>query len=198
MRLYTRGWTPLRDGLVYVNDGFLRPKEVAHLLRVHHEYEASVVDGETDGAELADYRTSESAVVAQDAVVTRIMQRAAETVGVQWDRVEPPQVVRYDGPTRQYQLHHENGTLDDDGRVHPSGSASQRTHTFFCYLLPPEAGGDTYFPELGLTVHPRPAGRCVLFRNMTDAGKDDARTVHAGLPPLAGVKVGLNIWVDAG
>jgi len=194
MRLYTRGWTPVREGALYVNDRFLTRREVDHLLRMDHAFRSSHVDDQAGDPSYASYRTSQSAPVRQDATVTRIMQRAAETLGVTHEHVEPPQVVRYAGGD-QFETHHDNGVLVADGSVEPS-AGPQRTHTIFCYLLSPERGGETDFPALGARVQPRPAGRCVLFRNVLPGGANDPRAVHAGLPPEAGEKVGMNIWIS--
>ena len=38
----------------------------------------------------------------------------------------------------------------------------------------------------------------MFWRNLDKEGKGDERTVHAGLPVVGGVKVGMNIWAREG
>jgi prolyl 4-hydroxylase len=45
----------------------------------------------------------------------------------------------------------------------------------------------------GITIRPIP-GNALFWKNLDKSGAGDARTLHAGLPPIAGVKTGLNIW----
>ena len=57
-----------------------------------------------------------------------------------------------------------------------------------------ERGGRTTFPKLGLGFEPR-VGDAVLWWNVKDDGKEDAMTLHAGDPVLAGEKWAMNIWL---
>ncbi|KAJ3328176.1 hypothetical protein HDU93_001585, partial [Gonapodya sp. JEL0774] len=91
-----------------------------------------------------------------------------------------------------------------------------RVTTFFVYLnsvaLPPNTPvsdypnpldpnpsapllgmGSTQFPNLNVEVMPK-KGRATFWWDVTIDGKDDARTLHAGTPPVVGEKWGLNIW----
>lgn len=70
----------------------------------------------------------------------------------------------------------------------------RRVITIFCYLNDVEEGGETCFPEAGIKVKPK-AGRAVVFSNIRANHEPDPRTVHAGEPPIKGVKYGLNIWI---
>ena len=193
MRIYGRGWTRLRPH-VFVNDGFLTAREVRHLLGRASEFERSPVADGAGKCSVAAYRTSVSAAVREDATVTRIMQRAAELVGLTYEDVQPLELVRYGDAGAEFTLHHDNGTLLGDGSVPRAPPGWQREYTLFVYLQSPARGGDTAFPALGLAVEPRPAGRAVLFRN-AEGRDNDPSAVHAGLPPEEGVKTGLNIWM---
>lgn len=45
----------------------------------------------------------------------------------------------------------------------------------------------------GITVRPI-RGSATFWRNLHADGTGDSRTLHSGLPPEDGVKIGLNIW----
>ena len=73
------------------------------------------------------------------------------------------------------------------------GDAGQRVNTVFCYLVDVEEGGETDFPQLGVRVAPK-RGRAVYFKNLTDEGAPDPRTLHAGLPVVKGEKWLATLW----
>lgn len=62
-----------------------------------------------------------------------------------------------------------------------------RIITFLVYLNDNYADGETEFPEAGVK-HKGTRGEGLFFVNVTEEGKPDLRTVHAGLPPSAGEK----------
>lgn len=65
----------------------------------------------------------------------------------------------------------------------------QRILTFLVYLNDDYEGGETSFPELGIT-HKGKAGEGLYFVNARESGEGDLRTRHAGLPVGTG-----NKWV---
>lgn len=86
----------------------------------------------------------------------------------------------------------------------------------FIYLndLEEDAEGETYFPELDIKFIPR-KGCAVMWPNLLDANGGDAclqacsshacslvrenedpQVMHAGLPPLQGVKYGVNCFFN--
>ncbi|OHW91867.1 2OG-Fe oxygenase family protein, partial [Colletotrichum incanum] len=48
-----------------------------------------------------------------------------------------------------------------------------------------------------LTFQPR-AGNAIFWKNLRENGSVDENTLHAGLPLLKGVKIGINIWARTG
>uniref|UniRef100_A0A6C0C171 Prolyl 4-hydroxylase alpha subunit domain-containing protein n=1 Tax=viral metagenome TaxID=1070528 RepID=A0A6C0C171_9ZZZZ len=77
-------------------------------------------------------------------------------------------------------------------------SLNNRAITVFVYLndVPQEQGGQTEFTDINLVVQPT-LGRAVVWFNCSARGNSvncDAKTKHAGKPPLYGVKYGLNCW----
>lgn len=73
--------------------------------------------------------------------------------------------------------------------------AGPRALTLFVYLDDVAEGGETHFPELGLSVQPK-RGRGVLWPSVLDTAPlvKDTRTRHQGLPVRRGRKHAINVW----
>jgi prolyl 4-hydroxylase len=93
-----------------------------------------------------------------------------------------------------------------------STRSSRRVSSFMVYLRDECEGGGTRFPRLanpagewcavvecegdggeGTTFKARKGG-AVFWRNFDEEGRGYKETVHAGMPVVAGQKIGLNIW----
>ena len=70
----------------------------------------------------------------------------------------------------------------------------QRVITVLVYLNDDLEGGETDFPRLGIR-HRGAKGDGLMFRNVDARGGRDARMLHAGLPPTAGEKWLLSLWI---
>lgn len=128
--------------------------------------------------------------------MSRIEQRGADIVGVPASNVEPLQVVSYT-KGQQFKLHHDAGSLEEDGSVEVV--EPRRIATLFVYLNSmPKGHGHTEFPSLKLSVQPL-RGAAVLFPNVTPDGQAEVLTIHQALPVSSPDlrKFGMNIWVTA-
>lgn len=119
----------------------------------------------------------------EDLVVRRITRRvaAASRTGVECG--EPLQILAYDAG-QQYRPH-----LDA-----LPGVANQRAWTMLLWLNDEYEGGETAFPEAGLTVRGKKRD-ALLFENVTADGRADPRARHAGLPVTAGRKWLATRWI---
>lgn len=182
---------------------FLTAEECQHLQALGEpKMKRSTVQGVgEDGSKgtnvLSKHRTSWTANLerAHDAVVRRVERRAALWCGYPLENVEPLQIVSY-RPKQEYKRHFDYFIEGTDGAAEALVRGGQRRVTFFAYLntLEENAGGETHFTELGLKVKPV-AGDAVMFHDCTPDGKVDPKTAHAGMPPLRGTKMGVNVWV---
>lgn len=117
--------------------------------------------------------------------VQAILRRIAAASATHVTQGESLTVLHY-APGQQYREH-----LDTLPHV-----ANQRTATMIIYLNEGYVGGETRFPELGITIKAR-TGDALFFRNLTAAGTPDPRCRHAGLPVTAGTKWVATRWIRA-
>lgn len=77
----------------------------------------------------------------------------------------------------------------------PPGEQRAFTLLLFGSSLAQTDGGETHFPELGLSVWPR-AGDAVAWSNVHQDGSPNPRSLHEGRPPTAKEKVAVNVWIS--
>lgn len=179
---------------IKVAPDFLTELEMQHLLElVSKRWMPSHVKDRRLGPDVlkgqpSQQRSSWSGVIqhGETKIVQDLEQRLAGLAGMDVSHLEKLSLVRY-MPGQQYMPHH-------DGRCRPV--------TVFCYLneLPDDAEGETYFPKLNIKFVPR-KGSAVVWNNSIPSedgspNVEDTRTLHAGLPPKAGVKYGLNCFFN--
>jgi prolyl 4-hydroxylase len=131
-------------------------------------------------------RTSHGAAIGpvqEDLVINRINRRLAGATGTKYEWGEPLYVLRYT-PGQEYKPH-----LDAI-----PGLANQRQWTALAYLSDGYRGGETDFPDLGITVRGVP-GDVLLFRNLDEHGRADPRTRHTGFPVTSGTKWLATRWI---
>lgn len=94
---------------------------------------------------------------------------------------------------QEYKPHNDWFDTRHQGSALHLARGGQRVATTVMYLLAPEQGGATTFPQAGLEFSP-PRGGAVFFRNLTVNGQPDPLTLHAGAPVERGRKVVMTYW----
>ena len=148
---------------------------------------AMVVDRETGEGRLdpaRDADTSSFPPLAEDLVVQAINRCIAEASGTRPSWGEPLSILRY-APGQQYHPHHDAIGAEQ---------SEVRHWTALIWLNEDYEGGETHFPDAGVTVRGK-VGDMLLFRNVTDDGQPDGRMMHAGLPVTSGVKWMASRWI---
>ena len=89
-----------------------------------------------------------------------------------------------------YRTHHDLIHYQDE---RPCGL---RILTVYLYISDVEDGGETNFPQLGLTVSPK-KGKAIIWPSVLDSNprEIDQRTEHQALPVRSGIKFGANAWI---
>jgi prolyl 4-hydroxylase len=148
---------------------------------------SEVVDPTSGGLEISGVRRSEGGHFGygENAIVARLEARLAALTGLPISHGEPLQLLHYPAGG-EYEPHHDYfDPASGMGRLLNQGG--QRVATLVICLREPEEGGDTYFPELELSVRPR-KGCGVYFEYCNARGELDARCLHAGTPVIRGDK----------
>jgi len=156
---------------------------------------SEVVDPTSGRLEISGVRRSEGAHFGygENAIVARLEARVAALTGLPVDHGEPLQLLHYP-PGGEYVPHHDYFDPAFPGSAEQLRRGGQRVATVVIYLCEPSAGGDTYFPELELSVRPR-KGSAVYFEYSNRQDQLDGRCLHAGMPVLRGDKWIATKWL---
>jgi prolyl 4-hydroxylase len=195
---YEIGNVVAKDPLVTVIDDYVTEAERSHIMKLaRRDLSAAKVSTVGENA-YSDKRTGRVAWVKHDQtpVVRGLVRRISDLVGIPVTHAESLQVVHY-AETQEYKTHFDAYDLGTEkGRLRTE-KGGQRLVTALMYLNEVEAGGATGFPKLKLEVEPVP-GRLVLFHNISSRSHDRHRkSLHGGLPVIAGEKWACNLWFRA-
>jgi hypothetical protein len=178
-------------------DGMFSALDCRHLVELGRPRlkPSAVVDPVSGAITHNTYRTSSSTELQpfqEDPWAIWLQRRLCRFHALPLAHAEPLSLLHY-APGQQYKPHRDYlppSTLQTPGGVR----AGQRRFTAFVYLSDVEDGGATDFPLVGVRIAPK-LGRAVLFHNVTDQGFPDDRTLHAGLPVVAGDKWLATLWL---
>ena len=146
--------------------------------QIFHEGKGQFVDDPIRDSDSASFP-----LVFELPVVHALNRRIAAASGTKVEQGETLQLLRY-RRDQQYKPH-------VDAIV---GLENQRELTMIVWLSEGYEGGETQFPETGLTVRGT-KGDALLFRNSLPDGRPDPRSRHSGLPVTAGEKVIASRWI---
>jgi len=119
--------------------------------------------------------------------------RLAELVGQPVAHFEGTNILAYE-PGERFAVHHDYLDPAAPGFAAELEASGQRAATVLVALNDDFTGGETAFPELGLSWRGK-AGEALYFRNVGRDGQPDRRTLHEGRPPESGRKWLLSQWV---
>jgi prolyl 4-hydroxylase len=141
----------------------------------------------------AAFRTSETCIFdAADPIVRGVDDRLAAVLGIEPRHGEALQGQHY-GVGQEFKPHHDYLRTTEAYWAKQEKIGGQRTWTAMVFLNLPEAGGETYFPRIDLKIPPR-AGTLVTWNNLDAGGEPNLRSLHQGMPVLAGAKYIITKW----
>jgi prolyl 4-hydroxylase len=150
------------------------------------EYEPSVVN-DAMGRPMRDpIRTSDGAVIhwmIEDPAVHALNRRLAAVSRTAFDQGEATLILRYKGG-QEYRPHFDFVRSEQN----------QRFMTVLVYLNHDYKGGETVFPEIGLSVTGR-KGDALVFTSALPDRSVDPLSKHAGMPVTSGVKYLCTKWI---
>lgn len=149
---------------------------------------ATIVDSVTGHAEQHSSRRSDVAMFnrAETPLVDAIERQLSSLLRIPIDHGEGLQVVRY-GVGGEYRPHFDFFPDLHAGSAAHTERGGQRIATMILYLNNVLSGGETDFPDAGVTVRARQGFGC-YFSSVDDDGLADDRSLHAGRPVLDGEK----------
>lgn len=186
---------------IYFIHDFLTHEECDHLIAYAspHMVPSTTVNELTGENEVNTVRTSTSMFFPEysnDIIIQNIENRIATLSGIPTVNTENLQIAHY-VTGAQFFAHYDYFNPNSPGGKLLCKRGGQRKATLIIYLNQPEAGGETVFPRIKLSIVPV-KGDAVFFFNTDSSGKVDPLTLHAGAEVLAGEKWIVNCWFREG
>jgi prolyl 4-hydroxylase len=177
---------------------FTTEEEIEAILKTTGNFQRSTdqgsVDKETGVQEMVEStgRTSENTWCRGECekhpLVRQLMSKISRVIKVPEGNFENFQVLKYQ-LNQYYETHHDA----NPGDYHDA--SGHRIYTMFLYFSDVEEGGETDFPNLGISVKPK-RGKALLWPSLVDSdvSKIDYQTKHQAKPVIKGLKYAANVW----
>jgi prolyl 4-hydroxylase len=177
---------------LYTAEGFLQPDECQALIAIiQARLRPSTVSSEAGQGQSA-FRTSRTCdLTGGEPEVRALDEKICAAMGIDAALAEPSQGQFY-GVAQEFKPHTDYFEPYELER-NSTPTLGQRTWTFMVYLNDVEAGGETAFVNVGLTIPPK-AGTAVLWNNLRADGTPNYDTLHQGTPVRAGHKAIITKW----
>jgi len=185
---------PVDKAEVFAMTGFLEAAECARFMAMVDEVArpSPVFDDVRDG----QYRTSYSGDVdPSDPFVRMIERRIDDLLGLPNAHGETVQGQRY-MPGQQFHAHRDWFDPAEPYWDEQAARGGQRSWTAMIFLNDVAEGGETTFPDLGMSITPQ-QGTLLAWNNMRLDGTPNFETLHAALPPVSGTKYVITKWYRA-
>jgi prolyl 4-hydroxylase len=156
---------------------------------------STVVDPQSGANRIAEHRNSEGMFfrLQETPFIARLDLRISQLMNSPVDHGEGLQVLRY-GPGSQSTPHFDFLIPSNTTNERSLARSGQRVSSLVIYLNDVPSGGETVFPEVGLSVVPR-RGQAVYFEYCNNFSQLDHLTLHAGAPVIAGEKWAVTKWM---
>ena len=175
----------------------LSPDECKEMIeRSRHRLKRSTTVNPATGKEdVIRNRTSEGIWYqrGEDPFIEQMDRRISSLMNWPVENGEGLQILHY-GTTGEYRPHFDYFPPDQPGSAVHTAQGGQRVATLVIYLNDVPDGGETIFPEAGMSVAATQGG-AVYFRYMNGQRQLDPLTLHGGAPVLGGDKWIMTKWM---
>jgi prolyl 4-hydroxylase len=156
---------------------------------------STIVDPNTGREAVINDRSSNGTFfnINENAFIAKLDQRISEVMNLPVENGEGIQILHYT-LGGEYKPHFDYFPPADPGSQVHLAKGGQRVSTLVMYLNDVQAGGETVFPNLQLSVVPR-KGSAVYFEYCNSLGQVDPQTLHGGQPVTAGEKWIATKWM---
>ena len=150
-----------------------------------------VVDPVTGAEKVVSGRTSSGTYyqIQENPLIAKLEKRIAEITKIPVENGEGLQVLHYK-IGEEYKAHFDyfpQSKID-------SKKGGQRVATLLLYLNDVEAGGETIFPKIGLSISPK-KGTALYFHYANSSGQVDRLSLHSSIPVVEGDKWVATKWI---
>jgi prolyl 4-hydroxylase len=162
---------------------------------LHKLKRSTTVNPDTGKEDVIRNRTSEGTYFqrCEDAFIERLDRRIASLMNWPLENGEGLQILHYD-KVGEYKPHFDYFPPEQPGSMVHTATGGQRVATLIIYLNDVPDGGETIFPDAGLSVAARQGG-AVYFRYVNGQRQLDPLTLHGGAPVLSGDKWIMTKWM---
>jgi prolyl 4-hydroxylase len=183
------------DPMVYVVEGFLSDQECQEFITLSKDRLniAGLVGLDHNIAYPA--RTNKVAFLKHDEneMLHETSKRFSILVQMPIINAEQYHVLHYD-VGNEYKPHLDTFDIETVDGKNCLKDGGQRMITAIAYLNNVEAGGTTFFPELGICIKPK-KGNVLVFHNcLPDSTTRHLKSLHAGMPVESGEKWAVNLF----
>ncbi|MEO0368376.1 MAG: 2OG-Fe(II) oxygenase, partial [Pseudomonadota bacterium] len=178
---------------LYLVPDFIHPLDCEHLTQqIKSELSPSLTVGAEAGPSSA--RTSSTCYFSDDSdlLPSAIDIRISRYLGLNPSYGEPIQGQYYESG-EEYKPHHDWFDPDSEALNYAGFENNQRTWTVIIYLNDLEDGGETFFPELNISIKPR-KGWALIWDNLLPNGQGNPRAIHQAKPLTGGHKSIITKW----
>ena len=181
---------------IYAADQFLNAAECSSL--IHHINTGLARSTVVGDQPVSEQRTSQTCQFTQSdesrQLAAEVTRRVCRLLGINPEYAEGTQGHVY-GPGEEYQAHFDWFPPDSEAfRIEASDArGGQRSWSALVYLNTVEAGGETTFPEIDLSITPSP-GKVVFWNNLEEDGTPNQHALHQACPVERGRKYILTLW----
>ncbi|WP_200916704.1 2OG-Fe(II) oxygenase [Jeongeupia sp. HS-3] len=183
--------------VIAVLDGLLSPEECDELICQSEQklQRSTIVDPQTGKHEVIADRSSFGTffTLNENDFIARLDARIAAVMNWPIENGEGIQILNYK-TAGEYKPHYDYFPVADPGSQMHLNNGGQRVSTMVMYLNDVASGGETIFPELGLSVTPK-KGSAVYFEYTNSQEQVDPLTLHGGAPVSAGEKWIATKWM---
>jgi prolyl 4-hydroxylase len=161
-----------------------------------HLKRAEIFDGDTGSVRYDSGRDNDAAMLELgqvDTVLGFVRSRIAALADVPVPALETTQVLHYE-VGQQFAAHFDFLDVSNPGDARDVEQRGQRAMTVLIYLNEDYEGGETAFPDAGMSFKGR-KGDALVFWNLTEENAPDWRTRHVGTAPTRGEKWLLSQWI---
>jgi len=156
---------------------------------------STVVDPVTGENRVAEHRNSEGMFFAlrETPLIAALDARFSQIMNSPIDHGEGLQVLRY-GPGTRSTPHFDFLVPGNGANAQSIRRSGQRISSLVAYLNDVPGGGETIFPQPGMSICPQ-QGNAVYFEYCNGRGQVDAASLHAGAPVIHGEKWAVTKWM---